>query len=60
MPAVAIGGIDETNALVALSAGVDGIAVVSAIAKADDPAAATRNLAALVKSYFDPTPPSYD
>ncbi len=52
VPSVAIGGIDEMNAREALSSGVDGIAVVSAIAKADDPAAATRNLAALVQSHF--------
>lgn len=60
VPAVAIGGIDEINALEALSSGVDGIAVVSAIAKADDPAAATRNLAALVKSHFAPKFWTYD
>lgn len=59
-PKVAIGGIDEGNALDALSSGVDGIAVVSAITKADDPAAATRNLAALVQSHFQPKGWTYD
>ena len=54
VPAVAIGGIDAGNALEALGSGVDGIAVVSAIAKAPDPAAVTRTLAALVQSHFVP------
>ena len=60
VPAVAIGGIDENNALEALGSGVDGIAVVSAIAKARDPALATRNLAALVRSHFAPKPWTYN
>lgn len=45
---VAIGGIHAGNAADILAAGADGIAVVSAICMADDPAAAARELS----SYF--------
>jgi thiamine-phosphate pyrophosphorylase len=43
-PIVAIGGIDPTNAAEAVAAGADGVAVISAITAAEDPAAATREL----------------
>jgi thiamine-phosphate pyrophosphorylase len=43
-PLVAIGGIDATNASAVLAAGADGVAVVSAICAAPDPAAAARGL----------------
>jgi thiamine-phosphate pyrophosphorylase len=46
LPLVAIGGIDATNAGLAIGAGADGVAVVSAIMAAADPAAAARELRA--------------
>ena len=48
LPVVAIGGLGPDNAAQAITAGADGIAVVSAVAAAADPAAATARLAALV------------
>jgi len=42
VPLVAIGGIHLANALEVLAAGADGLAVVSALCSADDPAAAAR------------------
>ena len=50
LPVVAIGGISEANAADAIRAGADGIAVVSAICSAEDPAAATRRLADIVRA----------
>jgi thiamine-phosphate pyrophosphorylase len=44
-PLVAIGGIDADNLAGVLAAGACGVAVLSAVAGADDPAAATRRLA---------------
>jgi thiamine-phosphate pyrophosphorylase len=44
LPLVAIGGIHSGNAGDVLRAGADGLAVVSAICAADDPAAAAREL----------------
>lgn len=44
LPLVAIGGIHSGNAARVLQAGADGLAVVSAICAADDPAAAARVL----------------
>jgi len=41
-PAVAIGGINLSTAPVALAAGADGLAVVSALSRVDDPCAAAR------------------
>ncbi|MBL8701012.1 MAG: thiamine phosphate synthase [Alphaproteobacteria bacterium] len=49
LPVVAIGGIGAANAADAIRAGADGIAVVSAICGADDPEAATRRLADIVR-----------
>ncbi|GGL63484.1 thiamine-phosphate synthase [Halocalculus aciditolerans] len=49
VPVVAIGGITPENAEDVVAAGADGVAVVSAITAADDPAAATRELAAAVE-----------
>ncbi|MBP0573796.1 thiamine phosphate synthase, partial [Mycobacterium tuberculosis] len=40
LPMVAIGGLSERNAAAAVAAGADGVAVVSAIMNAADPAAA--------------------
>jgi thiamine-phosphate pyrophosphorylase len=47
---VAIGGINDTNAAAVMAAGADGIAVVSAICSAADPAQAARQLRALVEA----------
>lgn len=44
LPLVAIGGIQANNAAAVLGAGADGLAVVSALCSADDPAAAARAL----------------
>jgi thiamine-phosphate pyrophosphorylase len=46
-PIVAIGGLTPDNSALALSAGADGLAVVSAIVAAADPEAAARRFAAL-------------
>jgi len=48
IPLVGIGGIDHTNAASVMTAGVDGIAVVSAIVSADDPAAAAQQLLMII------------
>lgn len=48
IPIVGIGGINQTNAASVISAGADGIAVVSAIVSADDPALAAKNLKAII------------
>ena len=44
LPLVAIGGIDAGNAAAVMAAGADGLAVVSALCAAADPAAAARAL----------------
>lgn len=44
IPVVAIGGISKNNVLELSGSGIDGIAVISAIFAADDPAEATREL----------------
>ena len=44
IPLVAIGGVTADNADEAVAAGADGVAVITAITQADDPAAATREL----------------
>jgi thiamine-phosphate pyrophosphorylase len=44
LPLIAIGGINERNAELVMAAGADGIAVVSALMAAEDPAAAARAL----------------
>jgi thiamine-phosphate pyrophosphorylase len=48
LPSVAIGGINAGNAADVMASGVEGIAVVSAIAGAEDPEAAARQLRAIV------------
>jgi thiamine-phosphate pyrophosphorylase len=50
IPIVGIGGISASNATDVVAAGADGVAVVSAITRADDPAAATRALASAVEA----------
>jgi len=44
LPVVAIGGIHEGNAALAMEAGADGVAVISALSGADDIAAAAKEL----------------
>jgi thiamine-phosphate pyrophosphorylase len=44
LPLVAIGGIDAANAAAVVEAGADAVAVISAIAAAEDPETATRRL----------------
>lgn len=48
-PLVAIGGIQAGNAAAVMSAGADGLAVVSALCAADDPAEAARMLLAQIR-----------
>lgn len=48
LPIVAIGGITAANAAATIEAGADGVAVISAVSAAADPAAATRELRAVV------------
>jgi thiamine-phosphate pyrophosphorylase len=48
MPIVAIAGIDATNAADAITAGADGVAVISALSMAADPTSAARDLRAIV------------
>ena len=48
MPIAAIAGIDHTNAADVIAAGADGVAVSSALSLAPDPAAAARELRAIV------------
>jgi len=50
LPVVGIGGIDARNAPEVLAAGAVGVAVISAVAAAPDPVAATRELAQVVRS----------
>ena len=51
LPVVGIGGIDAGNAAEVLRAGAAGVAVISAVAAATDPVAATRGLRAVVDEY---------
>lgn len=50
IPLVGIGGINDTNAASVISAGAHGIAVVSAIVSADDPADAAKFLKKIIGS----------
>jgi thiamine-phosphate pyrophosphorylase len=50
MPIVAIAGIDRANAAETIAAGADGIAVISALSLAPDPAAAARELRVIVEA----------
>jgi thiamine-phosphate pyrophosphorylase len=49
IPFVGIGGITAENATEVVEAGADGVAVITAITRADDPAAATADLATAVE-----------
>jgi thiamine-phosphate pyrophosphorylase len=50
IPIVGIGGVTPENAGEVVAAGADGVAVISAITAAEDPAAATQRLAASVEA----------
>jgi thiamine-phosphate pyrophosphorylase len=56
--AVAIGGIDVTNAAPLYAAGLEGVAVISAICAAPDPGAATRSLVRVMQEHLAPAPGS--
>jgi thiamine-phosphate pyrophosphorylase len=47
-PIVGIAGIDAANAAAVIAAGADGVAVISALSLAPDPAAAARTLREIV------------
>jgi thiamine-phosphate pyrophosphorylase len=49
LPVVGIGGIDASNAQDVLQAGATGVAVISAVANADDPVIAVRSLVDVVE-----------
>lgn len=51
LPMVAIGGVNASNAAGAMTAGANGIAVISAVLGADDPEAAARELRAIVDAH---------
>ncbi|WP_299332135.1 thiamine phosphate synthase [Haloplanus sp.] len=53
IPFVGIGGVTPANAGDVVAAGADGVAVISAITRADDPEAATRDLATTVATGRD-------
>jgi thiamine-phosphate pyrophosphorylase len=53
LPVVGIGAIDAGNARDVLAAGAAGIAVIGAVATADDPAGAVRELRAAVDDFFE-------
>jgi thiamine-phosphate pyrophosphorylase len=55
LPVLAIGGINTSNAGEVLAAGAAGVAVVSAVGAATDPAAATRELVGAVRAYREDT-----
>jgi len=50
IPVVGIGGVDVDNAGAVIEAGADGVAVITAITRADDPEAATRALGETVEN----------
>jgi thiamine-phosphate pyrophosphorylase len=53
LPVVGIGGIDQTNARAVLEAGAAGVAVISAVAAADDPVEAVRELRLAVEGFYE-------
>ena len=48
LPLAGIAGIDASNAAAVIAAGADGVAVISALSLAPDPAAAARSLRGIV------------
>lgn len=53
LPVVGIGGIDPANARAVLDAGAAGVAVISAVAAADDPVEAVRELRLAVEGFYE-------
>ncbi len=53
LPVIGIGGIDAGNARQVLAAGAAGIAVIGAVATADDPVRAVHDLRAVVDEFFE-------
>jgi thiamine-phosphate pyrophosphorylase len=53
LPVVGIGGIDEGNAREVFAAGAAGIAVIGAVASAEDPVEAVRALRTVVDDFYD-------
>jgi thiamine-phosphate pyrophosphorylase len=53
LPVVGIGGIDVTNAHEVLAAGASGIAVIGAVAAADDPVRTVQELRAAVDGFYE-------
>ena len=51
LPVVGIGGVDAENTGLVLGAGAVGVAIISAVASADDPVAATRSLVDAVERF---------
>lgn len=56
LPLVGIGGIESGNARSVLAAGAAGIAVIGAVATAEDPAEAVRELRTVVDDFFEERP----
>jgi len=54
-PLVGIGGITRANVAQVIRAGADGVAVISAVCGASDPAAATREFVAAIRAERDLT-----
>ena len=55
LPLIGIGGITHDNVAEVIRAGADGVAVVSAVCAADDPAAATRRFLSAIRAARDLT-----
>ena len=53
LPVVGIGGIDSSNVREVLAAGASGVAVISAVAAAPDPAEAVRELRTAIDGFYE-------
>jgi thiamine-phosphate diphosphorylase len=56
LPVVGVGGVDASNATTVLEAGAAGVAVISAVAAADDPVEAVRELRSTVEVFYEDGP----
>jgi thiamine-phosphate diphosphorylase len=56
LPVVGVGGVDASNATRVLEAGAAGVAVISAVAAADDPVEAVRELRSTVEAFYEDAP----